>query len=51
MTAGKAITKANAHDLSQIVMMLFTRPTLKRLITNDMRHDINNAIKNEKTMC
>jgi hypothetical protein len=25
-------------------------PTLKRLITNDIMHDMSNAIKNEKTI-
>ena len=50
-TAGKAIVNANDHDLSQIYKMLFTNPTLKMLMTSDIRQDIKSAIKNANTIC
>lgn len=49
-TVGKATQKANAHAFNHIDTMLCTHPTLKILITRDIKHDINKAIKNAKTM-
>lgn len=46
LTVGKATTKANPQAFSQIIKKFETKPTLKRLITSDMIHDINNAMKN-----
>ena len=48
-TAGKAITKAKAQAFSQIERMLCTKPTLNKLMTKDIKHDISSAMKNEKT--
>ena len=48
MTAGKAITKENTHALSQIDTISSTKPTLNTLIINDIKQDINNAIKKAK---
>jgi len=48
-TVGKAMTKAKPHAFSQTAIILLTNPTLKMLITNDMMHDMNNAIKNANT--
>jgi len=50
-TDGKAIVKANDHALSQIYKMLFANPTLKMLMTSDIRQDIKSAIKNANTIC
>lgn len=46
---GRAMTNANAQALSQMDKILLTRPTLKRLITNDIMQDISSDIKNENT--
>lgn len=46
---GKATVKANDQAVSQMVIILSTKPTLKILITRDIMHDINNAMKNENT--
>ncbi len=46
---GKATMKANDQAFSQMLIILLTKPTLKILITSDMMHDINNAMKNENT--
>jgi len=48
-TVGKAITKPKPHALSQIETIFETKPTLKILMTNDIMHDMTNAIKNENT--
>ena len=37
------------QDFNQSAMMLSTRPKLSRQIIKDIRHDINNDMKNEKT--
>jgi hypothetical protein len=47
--AGKAIINAKDHALSQMEIILGTNPTLKMLITSDIRHDMSNDIKKEKT--
>lgn len=47
--AGKATQNANPQAFSQINIMSSAKPTLKTLITNDIKHDISKAIKNEKT--
>jgi hypothetical protein len=47
---GKAIKKAKLQACSQIAMIFDTMPTLKTLIAKDMTPDINNAMKNEKTI-
>ena len=49
VTAGKATTKANAHAFNQIMSTLSTNPTLNKVMTNDIRHDIKSAIKKAKT--
>jgi hypothetical protein len=46
---GKATTKAKPQASNQINIIFSTNPKLKRLMTNDMIPDINNAIINEKT--
>jgi hypothetical protein len=48
--AGKAMRKAKLQAFSHISIMLLTMPTLKTLMTNDMIHDISNAIKKENTI-
>ena len=49
ITAGNATTKANPQAFSQINRMLSLIPTLNKVITSDMRQDINRAIKKENT--
>lgn len=46
---GKATVKANDQAFSQMEVISSTKPTLKILITRDIMHDINKAMKNEKT--
>lgn len=48
-TAGKAITKANAHAFNQMASRFSTKPTLNNVMTKDIKHDINSAIKKAKT--
>lgn len=50
MTVGKATQNAKAHAASQIEIMLSIKPTLKIEITNDIKPDINNAIKKANTI-
>ena len=50
-TVGNATRNAKLHALIQIFTMFSTNPTLNTLITNDMMHDINSAIKKAKTKC
>ena len=47
---GNAIKKAKLQACSQMAMIFATMPTLKILIAKDITPDINNAIKNEKTI-
>lgn len=47
---GNATTKAKPQACIQIEIIPSIRPTLKILITSDMIHDINNAIKKENTI-
>jgi hypothetical protein len=49
ITVGNATINEKPHALSQMETMPSIKPTLKILITSDIVHDINNAIKNEKT--
>jgi len=49
VTVGNATIKAKPHAFNQIDRISSTTPTLKILITSDIIHDINNAMKNEKT--
>lgn len=49
ITAGNATTKAKPHAFSQINKRFSTSPTLNKVITSDMRQDINSAIKKENT--
>jgi hypothetical protein len=51
ITVGNATINANTHALSQMDKILFTKPTLKTVITSDMKQDIKSAIKNPNTMC
>jgi len=46
---GNATAKAKLHAFSQITMISSTRPTLKTLMTNDIKQDMNNAMKNANT--
>lgn len=41
--------KANNHAFSQMAIMLSTKPTLNKLMTKDIMHDIKSDIKKEKT--
>jgi len=43
ITAGKATTKAKSQACNQILRMSGTRPTLNKLITSDIKQDINSA--------
>lgn len=45
LTIGKATIKPKPQAFSQIIKKFETKPTLKRVITRDMIHDINNAMK------
>ena len=47
---GKAITKAKAHACNQMEMISSTKPTLNKLMTNDIIQDISRDIKNENTI-
>jgi hypothetical protein len=47
---GNATTKAKPQAFNQIATIFVTIPTLKTLITNDIIHDINNAIKKANTI-
>lgn len=49
VTVGNATTNANPQAFSQSEIKLSTKPTLNKVITNDIKNDINSAIKNEKT--
>ena len=49
ITVGKATQNAKAHAVSQIEIILLTKPTLKTEITKDIKPDINNAIKKANT--
>ena len=49
--AGNATTKAKPHALSHMDRILFTKPILNVLMTNDIMQDISNAIKNANTSC
>ena len=42
---GKAAAKPNPHAFIHFNIKSETNPTLKNVMTNDMIHDINNAIK------
>jgi hypothetical protein len=46
---GKATINAKLQAFNQIGIMFVTKPTLNILITKDIMHDINNAIKKENT--
>jgi hypothetical protein len=46
---GNATAKANTQAFNQMLRILDTSPTLKTLITNDIMHDMSNAMKNENT--
>lgn len=50
MTVGKATQNAKAQAVNQIEIILLTKPTLKIEITNDIKPDINNAIKKANTI-
>jgi hypothetical protein len=47
---GNATEKATLQALSQIEIRLSTNPTFRVLTTNDIKQDINSAIKNAKTI-
>jgi|TARA_R110001606_G_scaffold17048_5_gene67146 hypothetical protein len=49
ITVGNATQNAKAHAASQIETMLSIKPTLKIEITNDIKPDINNAMKKANT--
>jgi len=44
---GNATIKAKLQAFNQITMIFVTIPTLNTLITKDIMHDINSAIKKE----
>lgn len=50
MIAGNAMLKENAQAPSQMLIILFTRPILKILMTRDIMLDISNDMKNENTV-
>ena len=50
ITVGNATVNATVHALSQMYKILSTKPTLKMLMTSDMKQDIKSAIKNPNTM-
>jgi hypothetical protein len=49
MIVGNATANAKLQAFSQIFTIFGTKPTLKTLMTNDIIHDISNAIKKENT--
>ena len=48
-TAGKATAKAKLQAFNHLKNKPSISPTLKMVITNDMKHDIKSAMKNENT--
>lgn len=50
ITVGKEIIKAKLQARNQITSILFTKPTLKTLMTKDIMPDISNAMKKENTI-
>ena len=49
LMVGNATTNAKAHAFNQTNRIFSIKPTLKSVMTKDIIHDINNAMKNEKT--
>lgn len=50
-TVGNATQNANPQAFNQIEIMPSTQPTLKILITRDIKQDISSAIKSANTTC
>ena len=49
LMVGNATTNAKAHAFNQTNRTFSIKPTLKSVMTKDIMHDINSAIKKEKT--
>lgn len=47
---GKPTINAKPQAFNQTDTILFTKPMLKTMMTKDIIHDMNIAIKNEKTI-